>query len=399
VLAAAAVPVGTVVPAAPDVAGGSVVAAGVVVPDAAAAAPAVPGRAVVAVRGPVHVAAPGGPGVAVPGTAVVPATGTTGTAAPAAPETRCAVVDERLAELSGLADDGGTVWAVADGGRRTRLLALDPATCEVVDERTADIDPYDAEDLARGPDRALWVGDVGDNSRVRDTVAVIVLPARGPARLHRLTYPDGPHDAEALLVDPEGRPVVVTKEAGRPAGVYRTAAPPDGTGPTPLVRVGEVALPGSTTEGGPLGGFGTRTVTGAAQSADGTVVAVRTYTDAWLFPAPSGDPVTAFESAPVQVPLPGEPQGEAIAFTGDGALLSGSETRSGVYGELRAVPGAAALAAASVVPSADAVPVPPAAAPEPQTPPEWWPAAIGGGAAVLLLGAVAGALAVRARRR
>ena len=111
---------------------------------------------------------------------------------------------------------------------------------------------------------------------------MIELPADGPARLHRLTYPDGPHDAEALLVDAAGRPVVVTKDAG-PAGVYRTAARPTASGRRRWCGSAQVALPPSDTAGGPLGGLGSRVVTGAAASADGRVVALRSYTDAWLY--------------------------------------------------------------------------------------------------------------------
>jgi hypothetical protein len=326
-------------------------------------------------------------------------------AAVPAPQARCAIDDPRLDELSGAVADDGGLWAMSDGGRQVQLHRLGPPpgaqaagasapTCAITDTRTADIDPYDAEDLARGPDGSLWVGDTGDNERARDTVAVIVLPVRGEARLHRLTYPDGPHDAEALLVDRDGRPVVVTKEAGRPAGVYRTAEPPDGTGPTPLLRVGELTLPPSETPGGPMGGLGSRIVTGAAASADGRVVALRSYTDAWLYPVPDGDLVAALTGAPVQVPLPGEPQGEAIAFESDGTLLSASETRRGVRGEIRAVPGAVALAADRGPAQADTAPPPvPIDAPAP----EWMPAAIGGGAAVGVLLLLAAALAVRRR--
>ena len=91
----------------------------------------------------------------------------------------------------------------SDGGRRVDLHRLD-ADCEVAQTRTADIDPFDAEDLALGPEGALWIADTGDNDRSRDTVAAIVLERGGDARLHRFTYPDGPHDAEALLVDGSG---------------------------------------------------------------------------------------------------------------------------------------------------------------------------------------------------
>ncbi|WP_142099270.1 hypothetical protein [Pseudonocardia cypriaca] len=302
--------------------------------------------------------------------------------------------DPRLGELSGMVVHDGGLWALSDGGRRVQVHRIDRSNCRVIGTRTADDDPYDVEDLAVGPDGALWAADLGDNDRRRETVAVVVLPERGAADLHRLTYPDGPHDAEALLVDGQGRPFVITKEVGRPAGLYRTADPPRGEGPTPLLRVGELALPASDTLGGPVGGIGTRLVTGAALSADGTVAAVRTYTDAWLFPVSGGDLVAAFNQTPVRVPLPGEPQGEAIAFEPDGTLLSGSETRGGVPGEIRAVPGAAALAGEA----APVAPLPPApeVVPDPGPPP-WLPAALGGAAVVGVLLLLTAAVALRGR--
>jgi hypothetical protein len=292
---------------------------------------------------------------------------------------------------------------MADGGRRVQIHRLDAATCAITGTRTNDIDPSDPEDLARGPGGSLWVGDTGDNDLRRSSVAVIVLSPRGEAQLHRLTYPDGAHDAEALLVDTAGRPVVVTKDAG-PAGVYRSEVPPDGPGPTPLVRVGTVSLPASDTAGGPIGGLGSRVVTGAAASADGRVVALRTYTDAWLYRVPDGDIVAALAGTPVRVPLPGEPQGEAIAFGPDGTLLSGSETRGGVPGEIRAIPGAAGLVGQDLPAAPSSAP---ATAPERERPerdegegtPEWLPAAVGGGIAVALLLLAAGLVAVRGMRR
>ena len=136
-------------------------------------------------------------------------------------------------------------------------------------------------------------------------------------------------------------------------------APPDGAGPTPLLRVGEVALPPSDTVGGPLGGLGSRLVTGAAASADGRVVALRSYTDAWLYRVPAdGDLVAALTGRPVRVPLPGEPQGEAIAFEPSGTLVSGSETRGGAPGEIRAIADAAGLAVDDPAGSDQAAPDP-----------------------------------------
>jgi 1-acyl-sn-glycerol-3-phosphate acyltransferase len=78
------------------------------------------------------------------------------------------------------------------------------------------------------------------------------------------------------------------------------------------------------------------------------VVALRTYTDAYVYAAPDGDVLAALQRQPVRIPLPGEKQGEAIAFDPDGTLLSGSE---GVGEPLRAVRGAAAMAAQSGAPA------------------------------------------------
>ena len=322
-----------------------------------------------------------------------------------APVERCAVDDPRLVELSGLAVVGNGLWAMADGGRRVELLRLDPDTCAVAGHRTADVDPYDAEDLAAAPDGSMWVGDTGDNDRRRPTVAVIVVPPRGAPELHRMAYPDGPHDAEALLVDARGVPTLVTKEIGA-AGIYRPEGVLTGTGPTPLVHAGDLVLPSSDTAGGPIGGFGSRTVTGGAVSADGRVVALRTYTDAWLFAVADTDRPDAVAAAlrgtPVRVPLPDEPQGEALAFTADGTLLSGSESRGGATGQIRAVPGAAALAArassSSSAPSS-AAPAVPVAEPVAEPAPAWRPAAIGAAALVGALGLQAVAMVRQASRR
>jgi hypothetical protein len=330
--------------------------------------------------------------------AAVAASGAPG---PAAPQRLCAVTDARLAELSGLVvADPTSFWAIVDSGRRTVAYRVDRATCAVTGTRTAPIDPNDAEDLASGPDGALWVADVGDNDRTRDTVAVIVLPARGAPTLHRLVYPDGPHDAEALLVDGAGRPVIVTKEGGFGTGVYRTAEPLAGAGPTPLVRVGSVTLPASDATSGPLGALGSRLVTGAAATADRKVVALRSYTDAWLYPVRDGDVAAAVTGSAVRVPLPDEPQGEALAFTADGTLLSGSEARGGVDGQLRAVPGAAGLtgAARGREPTAE-----PTAAESPddaaEPVPAWRTAAIGAGVLVVILAVLALVMARHGARR
>lgn len=328
-------------------------------------------------------------------------------ARPVAAASGCAVGDERLSELSGLVANGPRWWAIADSGRVARAVALDPAGCATTGERTAPSDPVDVEDLGIGPGGALWLADIGDNAAGRDSVAVVVLPTSGPPRVHRLVYPDGPRDAEALVVGDDGVPLVITKTAGA-AEIYRPAGPLlDGAEPTALQRVGRIVLPVSTTAGGPLGSAGSRTVTGAGLSpaaAPERAVAVRTYTDAWLFRLPAGATAdaraiaAALSGAPVQVPLPDEAQGEAVALTAGGTLVSGSEAASGRPATIRTLPGAARAAFAPDAP-ATAQPAVPLPVPSTQAVPTSLPALVGVAAVAVVLLGLAVAMTVHGRRR
>lgn len=287
------------------------------------------------------------------GAAPTPATPTAALPTAAPPTTVCTPSDAGLAELSGLGLRGGLLLGASDGGEQLRVHVLDPRTCATVGLLQASQDPFDVEDLAVGSDGTVWLADTGDNRRTRTTVGLFSMRVADDgqvrAALHRLTYPDGPHDAEALLVEHGGRPVVVTKELTGTAGVYTpggTANTLASPGPTPLRKVGELQLPPTDTPGGPVPVIGSIVVTGGAVSPDGTRVAVRTYTDAYVFPAPDGDAVAALTRTSVRVPLPDEPQGEAIAFTAENTLLSGSESAGGVLPALRTVQVARAAPAA-----------------------------------------------------
>lgn len=266
----------------------------------------------------------------------------------AQPVTQCAIADKRLAELSGLVADSDHWYAVNDSLSRATVVVLGK-DCTVKRLITGPTDPYDVEDLARAPDGTFWLSDTGDNNKKRATVALIALTAQGRSTLYRLTYPDGPHDTEALLLDQHGVPHLITKNPLGTAGIYRPVGALASPGPTALEQVGSIRLTATTTPGGPLPGVvGSVVITGAAATLDGSIVAVRTYTDAYLFAVTDGDLVAALSRPPVRVPLPNEPQGEAIAFEPDGALVSASE---GVGQPVRVVSGAADLVAPRSVPA------------------------------------------------
>jgi hypothetical protein len=206
-----------------------------------------------------------------------------------------------------LLDDGRTVavWAISDTGSTLGRVVMDGFRGR------------DNEDLAVGPcpeGTCVYVADIGDNRGTRDEVRVArfaepdltrgVPSAPAPTAVAHLRYPDGPLDAEALLVDAAGVPLVVTK------GGSLFAAPgfADGT----LVALGHVPL--GPAVGGLLGAMVT-----AADSRPGRVV-LRTYDSVVEFTAPSEDaPLAEFPTWQLaSVPSPVEPQSESIAYTPDG---------------------------------------------------------------------------------
>jgi hypothetical protein len=251
----------------------------------------------------------------------VPASAEDATAqAAAGPQVQCQITDPRLAELSGLVAVPGRLLAINDGGDRIDLFVLDGG-CAVIDVHTVEVDPFDPEDLAIGADGTVWVSDTGDNGASRPTVALIAIRPDGTTNLYRMTYPDGPHDAEALLLAPDGTPYVVTKEVLGASSVYRPAAPLVDGGTVGLAEVASVAMTLTGTPGGPVGRAGQLLVTGGAVAANGQRLALRTYTDAYVWPLAGSDVVTALAAEPTRIPLPDSPQGEAISFTEDGASL------------------------------------------------------------------------------
>jgi hypothetical protein len=233
---------------------------------------------------------------------------------------RCHVTDPRLTELSGLVVIGERMLAMSDGGDHVAVYALDQR-CRIVEVHTAPVDPYDPEDLAVAADRTVWLSDTGDNRRDRATVALIALHPDGSTGVFRMTYPDGPHDAEALLLAPDGIPYVVTKDLLGVAGVYRPLTALVRGGTVRLGKVSTVRLHPTGTPGGPVGTVGQLMITGGAISADGRRLALRTYTDAYVWPLAGSDVVAALTTAPQRIALPPSPQGEAISFSADSRSL------------------------------------------------------------------------------
>jgi hypothetical protein len=310
------------------------------------------------------------------------------------PTTVCTVTDSRLTELSGMVRTPDGFVVIDDGSNdasHRRIFFLNNR-CAVVRAVRYPSTPRDTEDLARAPNGTLWVADIGDNNENRQTVALWRLaPGSNRPALYRLTYPDRPHDAEALVLAGDGTPIIATKDP-LTTRLYQPDGPLRTDRPTPLREVGEFGLPGTGTSN-PFGVEGQAVVTGGATSPDGTRVVLRTYADAFEFPVSNGDVVRAITTGtPTRIALPDEPQGESIAYDADGAsLLTVSE---GLRPPILRYPRTAPSPTRTRPANRAASPGSPSTA-EPQSTVAW----IAGAAALIALGAAVVLLVALSRRR
>jgi hypothetical protein len=247
----------------------------------------------------------------------------------------CLVQDGRIAEASGIAVSSrnpGVFYLHNDSGDSARFFAVSSSGRTLATFNVANARAVDWEDIALGPDSAgrptVFLADIGDNAAKRAECAVYAVPEPAApkggkpatrsvtARELRFRYPDGPHDAETLMVDPRTRALyVVTKERRRaPSQVFRLM--PYFGGPVQTAkRVGEVAFSDAL----PLY---PDMATGGDISSDGRRMVIRTYQQAYEWELAKGEtPEEALKRKPSIVSLILEQQGEGICYGRGGRTL------------------------------------------------------------------------------
>ncbi|MYF97955.1 esterase-like activity of phytase family protein [Candidatus Poribacteria bacterium] len=205
----------------------------------------------------------------------------------------------------------GVYWTLNDSGNPAVLYAT-KRNGELIQEiKVNGVRNFDWEALGIDDKGQLWIGDIGNNSRMRFNLNVSVIKEPNPntdteadvIAKYPYSYPENNVDAEGLFIA-DGIPYIVSKEQSR-AVLYRFPELKVET-KQELKRVGEFA--------------GAKLVTGAGISDDGKRVAVCTYNSLWVYNTSDGNLAEAIKGQPWE--LRHNFQGEAICFEGYNLYLT-----------------------------------------------------------------------------
>ncbi len=253
---------------------------------------------------------------------------------------KTALSNARLHEPSGLAASriNPDVQYVHSESNIQGMVAVSTRNAQVLGRYDVAIPrQWDWEDIATGPCPAgscVYAGDIGrvngkPNPPSTFSVYRVAEPnlaagktsGRLTGDLFRFRYPDGAHNAEALMVHPvTGKIYVITKDANR-ADVYTFPSPlpaPSATTVTTLTKVATLQRP-------PWNGQGHRDryaeVTAASIHPGANRFLVRTPYMVWEYRGtPGGSFDSALRAAPVALTAPShEGQGESVEYAPDGS--------------------------------------------------------------------------------
>ncbi len=214
--------------------------------------------------------------------------------------------DPDIVESSGLVARDGLFVTVNDSGDAGRTFVVDPSTGRTVGGATWG-ESLDVEALAPLLGDEVLVGDIGDNLGARSSVRLLRVAMATDdqtvtPQTYDLTYPEGPRDAETLMVHPRTQQVFVVSKAIFGGTLF---AAPKRLSTTASNRLEAV-------------GFVLGTATDGAFFPDGRHFVVRDYSRAVIYTYPGLQSMA-------EIDLPEQEQGEGIAVDEDGAVFVSTE--------------------------------------------------------------------------
>jgi hypothetical protein len=251
------------------------------------------------------------------------------------------LTNAQIDEASGIAvsrHDSTFIWTHNDSGDLNRIFLFKNDGTYAGAFRIDGAGNRDWEDMAIGPGPVdgmnyLYVADIGDNIVQYSQKHIYRFPEPNIAladttvqwvnygdNVDRITfqYPsDIKMDAEALMIDPWTKDLYIVTKREFPVVVYR------------------LPFPQSTTETIVAQKYGTLPFTLATAgdiSADGKEILIKTKEKVFLWTRNEGESIAdALIRQPIRVTYTPEPQGEAIAYTGNGCgYYTLSEAKGGI---------------------------------------------------------------------
>lgn len=251
-----------------------------------------------------------------------------------------------LKEASGLAGSIGSpdlLWVHNDGGDVARIFLIDEHAHIQATVWFANIKHRDWEDMTVGPGPVegknyIYVGDIGDNDAKHKYKFIyrVEEPVADWSKVHDTTLvhvegikfqlPDGPRDAESMMVDPLTRDIYLISKREQKVNLYRLPYPQS----TTEEMTAELALPklefnqfeekivsqknGETLTNGYHSDYFNQVVA-CAISKDGSEVLIKSYSSVYYWKREKNESIAdLLKRMPTRLPYFPEPQGEAITF-------------------------------------------------------------------------------------
>lgn len=232
------------------------------------------------------------------------------------------VTPGNIDEVSGIADsklNPGFLWAQQDGGNPAELflISYNGNVQKKMFIKSAQNRDWEDMALGNGPVTGvnyIYLAETGDNnasysnysiyrfeepSITTDTVLVF--------DKINFQYPDGAHDAEAILLDGITKDIYIITKRDAKSKIYKLSYPQSTSSVSAAVEAGELSING---------------ITAAALSPDGTEILLKTYTAVYYWKRKNNESIiAALKRDAITSGYVTEPQGEAICFKNDNSAF------------------------------------------------------------------------------
>jgi hypothetical protein len=228
------------------------------------------------------------------------------------------IIPGLIDEASGIADskaNPGYLWVEQDSGNPNdiALLSQTGQLLKKINIRSAINRDWEDMALGNGPNAGtnyLYLAETGDNNKSYSQYSIFRIPEPlstvDTVSVYdelKFNYPDGSHDAEAILIDNNSKDIFIITKTDVTSKIYKFPYPQSTSAVSTVTFIGSLPFSG---------------VTSAASSASGDELLVKTYTSLSYWKRNKNESIEdALKRAPISLNYQVEPQGEAVCFKND----------------------------------------------------------------------------------